>query len=53
LKRLILTKHGAEVMERIGLYAVWIAFDFAFNHDDAAVFAWCVNLIRDFADESI
>lgn len=50
LKQLILEKHGAEVIDRIGLYAVWFAFDFAFNHDDAAVFAWCANLIRSFAD---
>ena len=49
LKQLILAKHGAEVIDRIGLYAVWFAFDFAFNHDDAAVFAWCTNLIREFA----
>ena len=48
LKQLILAKYGAEVIDRIGLYAVWFAFDFAFNHDDAAVFAWCTNLIRDF-----
>ncbi len=48
LKELILAKHGAEVIDRIGLYAVWFAFDFAFNHDDAAVFAWCANLIRGF-----
>ncbi len=49
LKQLILTKHGEEVMDRIGLYAVWFAFDFSINHDDAAAFAWCVNLIRGFA----
>lgn len=49
LKQLILAKHGAEVIDRMGLYAVWFAFEFAFNHDDAAVFAWCANLIRDFA----
>ena len=48
LKQLILAKHGAEVIDRIGLYAVWFAFDFAFNHDDAAIFAWCANLIREF-----
>lgn len=48
LKQLILAKHGADVIDRIGLYAVWFAFDFAFNHDDAAVFAWCTNLIRGF-----
>ena len=49
LKQLILAKHGADVINRIELYAVWFAFDFAFNHDDAAVFAWCTGLIRDFA----
>lgn len=49
LMHLILAKHGADVIDRIGLYAVWFAFDFAFNHNDAAVFAWCTNLIRDFA----
>ena len=51
LKQLILAKHGAEVIDRIGLYAVWFAFDFAFNHDDATVFAWCAKLIRGFADQ--
>ena len=49
LMRLILLKYGPEVIDRIGLYGVWFAFDFAYNHDDAAVFAWCVNLIRGFA----
>lgn len=49
LKQLILKKHGSEVMDRIGLYAVWFGFDFAFNHDDAAIFAWCADLIRGFA----
>lgn len=48
LKQLILAKYGVEVIDRIDLYAVWFAFDFAYNHDDAAVFAWCANLIRDF-----
>lgn len=48
LKQLILERHGPKVMDRIGLYAVWFAFDFAFNHDDAWVFAWCANLIREF-----
>lgn len=47
LKQLILAKHGPDVIDRIGLYAVWFAFDFACNHDDAAVFAWCAKLIRD------
>ncbi len=48
LKQLILERHGAEVIDRIGLYAVWFAFDFAFNHEDAGVLTWCVNLIRGF-----
>ena len=48
VKQLILAKYGVEVIDRIDLYAVWFAFDFAYNHDDAAVFAWCTNLIRDF-----
>ena len=50
LKQLILAKHGADVIDRIELYAVWSAFDFAFNHGDATVYAWCLNLIRGFAD---
>ena len=49
VKQLILARHGTEVMDRIDLYAVWFAFDFAYNHDDAVVFAWCADLIRDFA----
>ncbi len=49
VQQLILTKHGADVLDRIGLYAVWFAFDFAFNHENAASFAWCVNLIKGFA----
>lgn len=48
VRQLILARHGAGVMDRIDLYAVWFAFDFAYNHDDAVVFAWCANLIRDF-----
>jgi aminoglycoside phosphotransferase (APT) family kinase protein len=48
VKRMILDRHGPEVMDRIGLYAVWFAFDFAFNHDDAGVFAWCTRLITGF-----
>ena len=50
LKQMILAKYGAEVIDLIDLYAVWFAFDFAYNHDDAVVFAWCANLIRGFAD---
>lgn len=49
LKQLNMAKHGAEVIDQIGLYAVWFAFDFAFNHEDAGVFGWCANLIRGFA----
>jgi Ser/Thr protein kinase RdoA (MazF antagonist) len=48
LKQLILERHGAAVIERIDLYAVWFAFDFAFNHADEGVFAWCSGLIRGF-----
>jgi aminoglycoside phosphotransferase (APT) family kinase protein len=48
LRRLILARHGPETLERIDLYAVWFAFDFAFNHGDATVFAWCARRIRDF-----
>ncbi len=49
VQALILERHGPKVMDRAQLYAVWFAFDFAYNHDDAGVFAWCVNLIRGFA----
>ena len=49
LKQLILARHGAEVIDRMELYTVWFAFEFAFNHDNAAAFAWCVGLIRDFS----
>lgn len=49
LKQLILAKYGADVIDRMELYAVWFAFDFAFNHN-APAYAWCVNMIRDFAD---
>ena len=48
MKQLIQARHGAEVMDRIDLYAVWFAFDFACNHDDAAIFAWYTDLPRDF-----
>lgn len=48
VKHLIRARHGAEVIDRIELYAVWFAFDFAYNHDAADVFAWCVDLIRGF-----
>lgn len=51
LKQLILERHGPEVIDRIGLYAVWFAFDFAFNHEDAGVFVWCTDLIRGFASD--
>lgn len=50
LRQLILERHGAEVIDRIDLYAVWFAFDFAYNHDAVDVFAWCTNLIRGWAD---
>ena len=47
VKQLIKARHGAEVMDRIDLYVVWFAFDFACNHDDAMVFARCADLTRD------
>jgi hypothetical protein len=50
VKQLILARHGAEVTDRVDLYAVWFAFDFAYNHDDAVVFAWCADLIRGFGE---
>ena len=46
LGALIAARHGAAVRERLDLYAVWFAFSFAFNHDDAVVHAWCLDLIR-------
>ena len=46
---LIAQRHGSEVIDRIGLYAVWFALLFAYNHDDAVVYPWCVNLIRGFS----
>lgn len=49
LMRRIAAKHGPEVVDRIGLYAVWFAFTFAYNHDDAVVYPWCLDLIRKFA----
>ena len=49
LMGLIAERHGDEVVERIGLYAVWFAFSFAYNHDDAVVYPWCVDLIRGFS----
>lgn len=48
LGELIAAKHGAAVRARIDLYAVWFAFSFAFNHGDAVVHAWCLDLIRRF-----
>lgn len=50
VRQLILAKYGAEVIDRIGLYGVWFAFDFAYNHDSSNVFAWCTKLIRDFGE---
>lgn len=50
VKALILAEYGAEATERIGLYGVWFAFDFAYNHDAPDVFAWCTKLIRDFGE---
>jgi aminoglycoside phosphotransferase (APT) family kinase protein len=48
VKQLILERHGPGVIERVDLYAVWFAFDFAFNHADTGVFDWCTGLIRNF-----
>lgn len=50
LKSLLAAKHGPEVMERIALYAVWFAFDFAFNHEETEVFNWCAGLIQGFGE---
>lgn len=50
LMELIAERHGDEVVERIGLYAVWFAFSFAYNHDDAVIYPWCVDLIRGFSN---
>jgi aminoglycoside phosphotransferase (APT) family kinase protein len=50
VKQLILAKYGAEVIDRIELYAVWFAFDFAYNHDAVDVFEWCTKLIRGFGE---
>lgn len=49
VRQLILAKHGPAVLDLIDLYPVWFAFDFAFNHDDAAAFAGRARVIRDFA----
>ena len=49
LMQLIAERHGAEVVERVGLYAVWFAFSFAYNHEDTVIYPWCVDLIRSFA----
>lgn len=50
VRQLILAKYGAEVIDRIGLYGVWFAFDFAYNHDAVEVFKWCTKLIRNFGE---
>lgn len=47
LTQLIMAKHGSDVTDRMELYAVWFAFEFAFNRDDAAAFARNVNKIRE------
>ena len=49
LMQLIAERHGAEVVEWIGLYAVWLAFSFAYNHEDTLIYPWCLDLIRGFA----
>ena len=48
LMQSIAERHGPAVVERIGLYAVWLAFSFAYNHDDTLIYPWCLNLIRGF-----
>lgn len=45
---LIEARHGAALRARFDLYGVWFAFSFAFNHDDAVVYTWCLDLIRRF-----
>ena len=44
LMGLVAARHGADLRERLALYAVWLAFSFAFNHDEAVVHAWCLDL---------
>lgn len=46
LMDLIEARHGTAVRDRLGLYAVWFAFSFAFNHEITEVYAWCLGLIR-------
>ena len=48
LMQLIATRHGPDAIDRIGLYAAWFAFSFAFNHEDKVIYPWCLDLIRRF-----
>ncbi len=48
LMELIEARHGAAVRDLFDPYAVWFAFSFAYNHEAAVVYAWCLDLIRRF-----
>lgn len=48
LMRSIAARHGHDAMERIGLYAAWLAFYYAFHHEDKDTYHWCLALIRRF-----
>jgi aminoglycoside phosphotransferase (APT) family kinase protein len=48
LLELIEAKHGPALRAHLDLYTAWIAFSFAYNHDDPVVYAWCLDLIRRF-----
>jgi aminoglycoside phosphotransferase (APT) family kinase protein len=52
LMDLIEARHGPAVRDRFGLYAVWFAFSFAFNPEMTVVYAWCLDLIRQFGLDS-
>lgn len=52
LMELIEARHGIAVRDRLALYAVWFAFSFAFNHEMTVVYAWCLDLIRQFGRDS-
>lgn len=46
LTGLVRARHGAELQDLIGLYAVWFAFSFAYAHENRVVFPWCLEMIR-------
>lgn len=48
LMGLIEARHGATLRELLGLYGVWIAFSWAYNHDEPVVYPWCLAMIRGF-----